>query len=106
MAAASEHRRYPQLGEFAVDLVTLALLIVLALRSHRYWPMAMAGVHLLVAATHAGRLIDPELSSWAYYTAIQMWGYLVLVILAVATWHRWREQVSGEAGQVLGRRNR
>jgi phosphoglycerol transferase MdoB-like AlkP superfamily enzyme len=91
MIARSDQRHYPQLGEFAVDVVTLILLIVLALRSHRYWPIGMAAMQALVAATHAGRLIDPQLSSWAYYTSLQMWGYLVLVLLAVATWRRWRE---------------
>lgn len=75
-----------------VDILLLAFLVALALRSHRFWPMAAAGFHFLTIATHGIRVIDPTFDLWVYITAEIVWGYLMLAALAFGVWARWRER--------------
>jgi hypothetical protein len=75
---------------FGVDVVYLALLLVIALRSPRYWPLCAAGFQLLGVVTHAASIVDPMLPKWAYVTAGVIWTYLVLAAIAVGTWNAWR----------------
>jgi hypothetical protein len=77
---------------FAVDMVYLALLVVVALRSVHYWPLWAAGFQLLAILTHAASLIDRQLRPWAYVTAGVIWTYLGLAAIAVGTYNRWRER--------------
>jgi hypothetical protein len=86
------NRYVTQWAVFGVDVLLFLLLAALALRSHRYWPMFMAGFQLLAVITHAGRILDKTVGAWAYLTAAQIWGYLVVYTLAFATWGRWRER--------------
>lgn len=87
-AAGAEN---PQWALFVVDTLLLAFLVALALRSHRFWPMAAAGFHFLTIATHGIRVIDPTFDLWVYITAEIVWGYLLLAALASGVWGRWRE---------------
>ena len=64
-------------GILIIDLALLALLVWLALRSRRYWPMFAAAFQLLAVLTHAASSADSSVSSWAYITAEIIWGYLL-----------------------------
>ncbi len=77
---------------FGVDTVLLALLTALALRSDRFWPLFMAAFQLLTVLTHVGRALDSGLPWWAYHTAPQIWGYLMILSLLVGTLNTWRER--------------
>ena len=79
-----------QYGGFAVDVATLAVFLMLALRSSRFWPMAAAAFQLLAVMTHVAKLVDPLLKPWAYITAIVIWTYLLFITLGVGTWNAWR----------------
>jgi len=81
-----------QWGVLAVDGVLFLVLVGLALKSDRYWPLFFAGFELLAVVTHAGRILDPTLGSWAYRSAGQIWGYLMIGALAVGTWTAWQER--------------
>ena len=81
-----------QWGAFGVDLAFLLLVVGVALRSRRYWPMVAAGFQLLAVATHAARILDHHLGMWAYITAGVIWTWLVMATLAVGTYNRWRER--------------
>jgi len=88
----SGDRLGPQYGALAADIALMALLIPLALRSHRYWPIWMTGFHLLAVLTHAGRILDRSMNPWAYLTGAQIWGYLTLLSLAVGVYGAWQER--------------
>jgi hypothetical protein len=75
----------------AVDSIVLAILIWLALRSDRYWPIAAAAFQLLAIGTHWAHSLDPTLGNWAYVTAGIIWGYLLVAALAVGTFTHWRQ---------------
>lgn len=73
-------------GVLVVDLGLLAVLLWLALRSRRHWPLFAAGFHLLAVITHIARMVDPTVGGWAYLTANIMWANLVLVAIAYGAW--------------------
>jgi hypothetical protein len=79
-----------QVAGFAVDIATLVLLLGIALRTHKYWPMAAAAFQLLGVMTHVAKLIDPLINHWTYLSAIIIWTYLILIALGIGTWNAWR----------------
>jgi hypothetical protein len=74
-----------QSAEFAADIANLGLLIWIALRSPKYWPMAAAGFQLLAVMTHVAKLVDRGVAQWAYLTAGIIWTYLLMIALVVGT---------------------
>lgn len=83
----------PETGILVIDLAVLSYLIVLALRSDRFWPLWAAGFQVVGTLIHVARLTDPSVWHSAYATANIFWAYPVLLALAVGTWFeaRYRE---------------
>ncbi|MBL8770097.1 MAG: hypothetical protein JNK30_01845 [Phenylobacterium sp.] len=75
-----------QWGVLAADVALLSLLLWIALRSRRYWPLFATAFHLLVVLVHFGRIVDPRVSGWAYLTAGLIFAYLVLIAIAYGAW--------------------
>jgi hypothetical protein len=75
-----------QWAMMAVDAVLLVLMVWLALRSNRYWPLFTAGFALLVVVTHIAHALDTGVSGWAYLTAILIWSYLSLFTIGYGAW--------------------
>jgi hypothetical protein len=96
-AHATDRVLVTQWAVFAIDVVLFILLTILALTSDRYWPIFMAGFHLLDVLTHVGHLLDANLPRWAYYTAAQIWGYLMILALLIGTANSWRERRDADA---------
>lgn len=82
----------PQWSLLAVDIVFLGLLLWLALRSDRYWPLFTAAFQLLSVVGHLAIMADPTVGGWAYITSGVIWSYLVLAALAVGTWNCWQRR--------------
>ena len=74
------------LGVFALDAVTALILVGLALRSDRYWPLFVAAFQVLELLMHAGRLADSRIHARAYFVGIEIASYLILAALAAGTW--------------------
>lgn len=81
-----------QTAGFAMDVIVLLLLVAIALKSAKYWPMFGAGFQLLAVLTHVAKMIDPNVDQWAYITAIVIWTYLLMGALGLGTWNTWRER--------------
>ena len=87
-------------------------LYALSLFSSRYWPILMDAVQGCVALSHLTGL-SADIIPWAYGNFVVVWAYILLGILACATWrHRkrlrrygidpaWRNQLS--AAYRMGR---
>jgi hypothetical protein len=73
---------YPMIA--LIDLLTLAAFLGIAIRSDRFWPLWIAGLHLTATLSHVLRLFDPGLVHVAYEAAMRFWSYPLLVILGVA----------------------
>jgi hypothetical protein len=69
-----------------IDAVLLAILVWIALRSPRYWPLFAAGFQLLAVLTHLAHALDAVVSGWAYLTAMLIWNYLTLTAIGYGGW--------------------
>jgi Na+/citrate or Na+/malate symporter len=89
---AMRDRSWPhiQTAAFVADSLLLVLLVAIALRTPKFWPLPAAAFVLLNVLTHVAKLIDPVLQQWAYMTAIVIWTYLIYAALGVGTWNVWR----------------
>lgn len=81
-----------QWGAFAADILLLAVMTVIAMRSERYWPLPATAFQLLAVITHFARVIDPVFKPWAYATAAVIWAQLVLWTLGIGTLNAWRRR--------------
>jgi hypothetical protein len=82
--------RHIQWPGFTADILFLVLLTVVALRSAKFWPLPAAAFQLLATITHIAKLVDPNVNRWAYFTAIIIWTYALLIALGVGVWNSWR----------------
>jgi hypothetical protein len=82
------HNRFSTLETpvMLVDIVVFFGFLWVALKSERFWPLWIAGLQLTALFGHVMKLIDAGLFSWAYGAALAMWGYPILLILAIGTW--------------------
>ena len=70
----------------AIDIITFAAFVVIALRSERFWPLWLAGLQLTTLLSHMMKLLRPDLVAIAYEAAMKFWSYPLLVILGIAAW--------------------
>lgn len=85
-------------GEFLVDLVTLGAFVFVALRSHRFWPLWVAGLQLTTSMSHMLKAVDLSLVPQAYAAAEKFWSYPILLILAIGTWRGHRRIMAQRRG--------
>ena len=86
-----------QWGAFAADAGLLVVLLVIALRTARFWPLFAAAFQLLCVITHIARILDPGVRAWAYATAQVIWTQWVLFAIgtgAFTNWRRTRRQIA------------
>jgi hypothetical protein len=79
-----------EVGVFLVDVATLAAFLALALKAERYWPLCVAALQAIGTAGHAAKLLDPGVIRSAYAIVLSLWGYLMLLLLAIGTWNHQR----------------
>jgi hypothetical protein len=72
-----------ELGVMAVDLAYLAVIVAVALRSYRWWPICAAALHLTSVIGHLAKLLVPDLSRLTYALMIGLPGYPILAVLTV-----------------------
>lgn len=69
-----------------IDLVLLACLTVLALRSDRFWPLWAAAFQLVGTTVHFASMAETGDFAWAYAVGLIFWSYPVMIALGVGTW--------------------
>lgn len=69
-----------------IDLVLLACLVILALRSDRFWPLWAAAFQLVGTTVHLASMVETGNFAWAYAVGLIFWSYPVLIALGVGTW--------------------
>lgn len=80
---------------FVIDLLVLLVFLGIALRSRRFWPMWVAGLQLVTTTVHLIRLLNDELLSFVFGTALAVWSYPILLLIGIGAWRttlidRWR----------------
>jgi hypothetical protein len=83
---------------FAVDFALLAALFMIALNSDRYWPIWIAGFHLLTVASHVAAMVAQDFHYRIYFLMASVWSLpklLVLLIGVLLDWEAGRERDRG-----------
>jgi len=83
-------------GLFLIDGLLLAILMAVALKADRGWPMVLAALHLATVGAHVVKLIEPEMIRVTYVVMITAWSWPMVFALAVGTArHRARLRTQG-----------
>lgn len=82
----------PQRGILCSDSLASILLLVIALRSKRFWPLPIVAFQILPVATQLVTLFGENLVSYGLGVAQGAWSYLQLIVLVLAT-NRSRKRV-------------
>ena len=69
-----------------IDTALLAGLVLLALRSDRFWPMWAAAFQLVGTTVHFASMAETGDFKWAYAVGLIFWSYPVMIALMVGTW--------------------
>ena len=83
-----------EFGVMAVDVSLFGLFLFIALRSQRFWPLWVAGFHLVTVSAHAIKAMKIDLIPTAYALAVQFWSYPVLLCIGVAVWRAQRRRIA------------
>lgn len=70
---------------FAIDVVDQILLLAVAAKADRFWPIAVAGVHLMSPLTHVTKATIGYVEPRAYAIAQAAASYLILLLMAIGT---------------------
>lgn len=88
--------RQVEIGVLIVDLVLLIVLVGVAVRADRAWPLVMAGLHLTAVGAHFVKFVDVQMIRVTYAVSTAIWSYPMLAVLVVGTWrHRARLTAQG-----------
>jgi hypothetical protein len=79
-----------QWADLAIDGIYLALMIWLAMRSNRFWPLWAAAFQLLSVGIYLARMADKRVGAQAPYVATVIWGYLILLAILWGIVGSWR----------------
>jgi hypothetical protein len=77
---------HTETGVLLIDVALLVGLVVLALRSDRFWPMWAAAFQLVGTMVHVASMTETGDYAWAYAVGLIFWSYPVLIALGVGTW--------------------
>jgi hypothetical protein len=96
--AFDAHWRRPEPGVLAVDIALLVGLLILALRSRRFWPMTVASLQLIAVLTHPALWLDPRILPLAYAFMQGFWAYPMMAIVIIGAVRHWQRH--GDEGRT------
>lgn len=96
------HQRWVgiETGVLTIDLLLLVAMLILALRSDRWWPMIATAFLSLSMMAHMAKVMDPGFSRLAYALMAGASSYPVVLTLMIAI--LWRR---GRPGTTIGGRS-
>jgi hypothetical protein len=78
--------KYPQWADLSIDIVYMFVMIGVALKSRKLWPLWAAGFQLVAVVIYLARVADMRVGALATFTANVIWSYLILVVIVIGTW--------------------
>jgi len=86
-------------GVMVTDMLLVAALYSLALRSNRIWPMLLAALQLSSVLVHLAKIVDLAMAAWVYQFLLKIWAYPMIALLVVGTVrHREARALRGRPG--------
>ena len=83
-----------ELSDLFIDSFVLVSMLVIALRSDRFWPLGVAGLQLTISMSHLLKAIQPDLLPLAYAAAERFWSYPTLIILFIGAWRQHKRKLA------------
>lgn len=77
----------PSIPLIANEFVITAIILAIAYRSKRFWPLPVAAFQMIALLAQAVNLVGKDLQSYAVGVSQGMWAYPQLIILLLATIH-------------------
>ena len=84
-----------QVGLFVIDSLLLTVLVFVALRSDRWWPMWACAFHAVGTLIHVLAALDVEISPRAYFIGSGLLSYLTMGALLLGALNRPRPRPGG-----------
>jgi hypothetical protein len=80
------HYGHVEFGVLAIDFLLLAGLLLLALKSDRFWPIWATAFQLVGTSVHIASMTETGEFAWAYAVGLIFWSYAVMASLMAGTW--------------------
>ena len=87
----------PQSSVMIIDTLLLVVLLIIALKSDRWWPMWACGFHALSVVLHVAMIADPKIWGRAYFVAGNAFSYLAMAALFVGALNTPRREAARAA---------
>lgn len=84
--ANTSHYGHVELGVLTIDFLLLAGLLLLALKSDRFWPIWACAFQLVGTSVHIASMTETGNFAWAYAVGLIFWSYAVMAALMAGTW--------------------
>ncbi len=78
--------RHVELPVMVLDTALIVLLLVVSLKSEKFWPLWLTAMQALGTLSHLAPLV-PHMIPWGYGNAVALWMYPMLIVLGI-TIHR------------------
>ncbi len=86
--------REVEAGVAAADILLAAVLLWIAIRANRRWPLACCGMQLVTALGHAAKFLTPQLSTFTYALMTGFWSWPILFLIVMGTYRHRRRLVA------------
>ena len=84
--ANTSYYGHTETGILVIDVSLFVGLLIIALRSDRFWPMWAAAFQMVAVTVHVASLTETGGFAWAYAVGLLFWTYPVLIALMAGTW--------------------
>ena len=85
----------PQWADLGLDVIYLALMVWVALKSDRLWTLWVAAFQLVDVFIYLAHSVNIRIGGRAPNAAILIYSYLILIVIAVGTWQHWQDRPPG-----------
>lgn len=75
-----------------VDVGLLAILLLISLRSDKFWPLWLTAMQGLAILAHLSPFV-PHMLPWGYWRAVAIWSWQMLFVLGFAIHHQHRNRM-------------
>jgi hypothetical protein len=90
----------PEIGLLVIDLIMMLAFIHLALISDRFWPMWIAGFHLVSLAVYAASFVAINVIPWVFATGVVFWAWPTKLTLIIAIYEYRAQKEHGRLGKM------